>query len=573
MLILPGLSRFTENQMSCLHYRVTGRILLLLVCCMGTGIPVAAQEPDILKMTPPVNEDTFDRPLDLITRNTQDPDSPPDLRACSIFYQKYEPAFYTGFAPRSRDPKRLHLHVGRGNQLRATLVLSDEVLEAYLRDLRARYTTYRTMIDRGKLKLTQNSAFEAFEQQVNKFAEAETAEPRMAREDIIRRNLLIMTHLNPDRIFHINTPVDMVIQHWLDFLTPADLEKTDRNRKLAIINEMLPTRLWLTTLDKKTATDLNALIQLAADRKISNELAGSYLSLLDEITGGMYPRKNNKFNFVEFTAIYPIGTFNGYTTCTGGQKTPLYPTPGKWTLTTHQRSKTVDHIPEISIYSWFPWIPYMHVGKKLHNSFHTLWWRMEHAKTDFLPEELRKPAVKSREGKDYRYVWLLSRGPMSHGCTHVNGGHILELRQLLPSSEKKIYDVAFFLNKSCLFDVFDIDGDLKPEVMGVRYYVAYTLKDKKPGKLRAPMERRPYYKWLYGGALKYNPDGQGYFNTLRDGHFIGKLAVAGQEYDNIPLYEAEMEPFRLQFFAMKSIKEIPKIRKLRQAGEDYSEKK
>jgi hypothetical protein len=505
------------------------------------------------------NENMFDRPL--------------DLKTCSTYYQKYEPAFYTGFAPRSRDPKRLHLHVGRGNQLRATLVLSDKVLEAYVRDLRARYTTYQTMIDSGKLTLSQNSGFEEFAKEIQKLTEAEAVEPKMARQDIIRRNLLLMTHLNPNRIFHITTPVGAVIQHWLDFLTPADFGKIALKRKLAIINEMLPTRLWLTSLDKETDRDLGALLKLAAQEKEADLITGSYLKLLDKISGAFYPRKNNAFDFYEFTAIYPIGTFNGTTTCKGSKKIPMYPTPGRWTLTTHQRSKTVDHIPDISIYSWFPWIPYMHVGKKLHNSFHTLWWTMDFTKTAFLPEELKNPTVKSREGENFRYLWLLSRGPMSHGCTHVNGGHILELRQLLPSREEKIYNVVFYLNKSCLFDVFDIDGDLKPEVMGIRYFVAYTLKNKKPGKLRAPMERRPYYVWLYGGILKYAADGRGYFENIQDGRFIDKLAVSGQTYDRIPLYEAEMEPFKLQFFKMKSIKDIPKIRKLRQAGEDSSGKK
>ena len=528
-----------------------------------------AKPSSALESAVPVNEAGFDRPLDLITTIEEGYDRPQDLKTCSIYYQKYEPAFYTGFAPRSRDPQRLHLHVGRGNQLRATLVLSDEVLEAYLRDMRARLATYRTMIDTGELILTQNSAFEEFEEVVKGLAEAEAVEPKMAREDIIRRNLLIMTHRNPGRIFHINTQVDAVIQHWLDFLEPTDFEKIDRKRKLIIINEMLPTRLWLTNLDKETASQLEDLIKLAAEGGDTNTLAGNYLTLLDKISGGIYPRKNNRFDFVEFTAIYPIGTFNGYTTCKGGQKIPLYPTPRKWTLTTHQRSKTVDHIPEISIYSWFPWIPYMHVGKKLHNSFHTLWWTMDFTKTKFLPDELKNPGIKSREGKDYRYLWLLSRGPMSHGCTHVNGGHILELRQLLPASEKEIYNIVFYLNKSCLFDVFDINGDLEPEVMGVRYYVAYSLKNKKPGKLRAPMERRPYYKWLYGGILKYDTDGRGYFENIRDGRFVDKLAVAGQEYTKIFLYEAEMEPFRLQFFKMKDIKDIPDIRELRKAGEDY----
>jgi len=38
------------------------------------------------------------------------------------YYDRWEPTFYTGFAPRADDPARVHLHVGRGNQLRITLV-------------------------------------------------------------------------------------------------------------------------------------------------------------------------------------------------------------------------------------------------------------------------------------------------------------------------------------------------------------------------------------------------------------------------------------------------------------------
>ena len=64
----------------------------------------------------------------------------------------------------------------------------------------------------------------------------------------------------------------------------------------------------------------------------------------------------------------------------------------------------------------------------------------------------------NRDGGAYRYMWLLSRGPMSHGCTHVNAGHITELRQMLPSSTQELYDVDTFINKSHLFDVFDIDA-------------------------------------------------------------------------------------------------------------------
>ena len=52
-----------------------------------------------------------------------------------VYYDHYEPAFYTGFAPRTLDPQRIHLQVGRGDQLRVTLVLADDVLDEYARDL------------------------------------------------------------------------------------------------------------------------------------------------------------------------------------------------------------------------------------------------------------------------------------------------------------------------------------------------------------------------------------------------------------------------------------------------------
>ena len=114
-----------------------------------------------------------------------------DLSRYGVFYERYEPTFYTGFAPRAEDPTRLHLHVGRGNQLRITLVLSDEVLDDYASDLLARYQTYRRLIDDGIVKLTQNTAFEAFEGILRKsnLEERVYAQSNMSRSERRRRNL------------------------------------------------------------------------------------------------------------------------------------------------------------------------------------------------------------------------------------------------------------------------------------------------------------------------------------------------------------------------------------------------
>src|SRR5262249_45755266 len=157
----------------------------------------------------------------------------------------------------------------------------------------------------------------------------------------------------------------------------------------------------------------------------------------------------------------------------------------------------------------------MHVGTNMHNAFHTLWWQMETARTSFLPATWR--SVDRGDGQPFRYLWLLSRGPMSHGCTHVNAGHIAELRQLLPVGTDELAAVDVFYNQSPLYDVFDIDGDGTPEVMGVAYFVAYELNDTERGvpiALRAPIERHGYYDWLYGGDLTFDAGDHGVFRDV-----------------------------------------------------------
>ncbi len=488
-------------------------------------------------------------------------------------YQRYEPTFYTGFVPRGRDPERIHVHLGRGNQTRVTVVLSDDILRDYAADLLTRYNTYRDLIDRGEIVLTQNAAFEDFEATIwDLDVEGLVAdEAGMSEEAIRTRNLALMERLNPGRVFRISMPIDEVVRRWAAHVDGADLKGMDRKRQIELVNLMLPTRLYVGELDAGVSEDLKALVALAGEAASLPEaeaverLRPAFVGLFERVTKGHYPLAGDRLAFVEFTAIYPVGSFNQYTEYRG-QRIPMYPTPGRRALTTHQRTKTPDHIPTVAAYSYSPWLPYMHVGKTLHNSFHTLWWRMQPAKASFLPTELRDGEARSREGKPYNYLWLLSRGPMSHGCTHVTTGHINELRQLLPAQTEQLFDVEVFLNRSYLFDVFDIDGDFEPEVMGVKYFVAYSLRNKAPNKLRAPTDRESFYAWLYGGALKYDAEGRGYFTGVMDAKFDGPTAVKGTEYERIELYEAEYEPERFQFYARKP---ISFVRELRKVGADH----
>lgn len=485
-----------------------------------------------------------------------------------VYFEGAEPAFYTGFAPRCQDPKRIHLHVGRGNQLRVTVVLSADALRNYARDLFFRYEVYRSLVEDKTLVLTQNRFFEEFETTIKDMGVEWLVgnEKNMTGAGIIARNLELLEQLNPGRVFRINMSVDAVIRNWMNNVRIEDRKSLKTARLLDLTNLMLPTRLFVAEIKQPEATEMKKLISAAVSAKEQSSQAesldaikGSYLALLEKITGGIYPVENDSFVFTEFTAIYPIGTLNDFTNYRGRQ-IPLYPAPGRRALTTHQRTKTVDHVPTISIYSYFPWIPYMHVGEKLHNSFHTLWWQMP-TTTSFVPEAWRQVADKSRSGEPLPYLWLLSRGPMSHGCTHLNAGHISEFRQILPSETERLYEIDNFRNKSYLYDVFDIDGDLTPEVMGVRYFIAFSLKNKMPHQLRVRNERKSYYEWLYAGELQYRTDGTPFFSEVRDARFEGRRAMDGRTYKDIPLYEAAYEPEKVQFFKMINIEFIQELRK------------
>ena len=475
-----------------------------------------------------------------------------------LYYDRYEPAFYTGFAPRTLDPRRIHIHLGRGDQLRVTVVLADDVLREYARDLAERERTYRALIDSGHMVLTQNRGLEEFERALDEAQVARlVSEAATLSSDALReRNLQLLEHLNPGRVFRIRMPVDEVVRRWMAALRPEDRTHLNARRRLELVNLMLPTRLFVEELGPEVSAQLEALVARCpegpAEPAAVDRLRADFLRLLEHVTHGIYPVRDGLLQFAEFTAIYPVGTFNQYTPFHDRQ-IPEYPTPGRRALTTHQRTQTIDHVPTDDFYSYFPWLPYMHVGTRLHNAVHTLFWQMKPAETPFLPAAWRSVSRGSRDGEPYQYLWLLSRGPMSHGCTHLNAGHISELRQMLPAETEQLSQVDVYLNTSYLYDVFDIDGDFEPEVMGVRYFIAYSLRDNRPDRLRVRDERHAYYDWLYGGELEYDAADRAFFPKINDCRFIERAAAEGAEYDRIRLYEASYEPERIQFYRLVDI--------------------
>jgi hypothetical protein len=484
-----------------------------------------------------------------------------------IYYERYEPAFYTGFAPRTYDPRRIHLHLGRGDQLRVTVVLADNVLREYAKDLFDRDRTYRALVNDGRLVLTQNWGLEEFERTLSEvhLEQLVSEEASLSPDALRERNLQLLERLNPGRVFRIRIPVDELIRRWSTVLRPEDHTRMTTERQLELINFMLPTRLFMGELDSQTSAQLTALVRHCPIGPLKPATVASlqrdFLRLFERVTHGIYPARGGAVQFDEFTAIYPVGTFNQYTTYHRRQ-IPEYPTPGRHTLTTHQRTLTVDHIPTDDSYSYFPWLPYMHVGTRLHNAVHTLFWKMQPSATAFLPASWREQQQRGRDGEPYRYLWLLSRGPISHGCTHLNAGHISELRQLLPADAEQLSRVDLFLNTSYRYDVFDINGKFEPEVMGVRYFIAYSLKDNTPDRLLVRNERHAYYDWLYGGELEYDDADRGVFHNINDGRFIGRTAIDGAEYPRIALHEANYETERIQFYRLVDISFARELRKV-----------
>src|SRR6185436_21110724 len=117
-------------------------------------------------------------------------------------------------------------------------------------------------------------------------------------------------------------------------------------------------------------------------------------------------------------------------------------------------------------------LPYQYAGGITYNAFHNAGVRCQLNSTPFLPSQWRKVAGE-RSGKPYENLWIVGRGPTSHGCTRLPSGHMSELRHIVPSGSSALEQVATFRDLAQCYDVFDLAGSAKPEVMGVQYYLAY----------------------------------------------------------------------------------------------------
>jgi hypothetical protein len=487
---------------------------------------------------------------------TWDGSEPPQ----GVYFHWYEPSFYTGFAPRTQDPQRLHIRLSRGNQVRVTVVLGAQELDAYLDDLLTRRKTYQELIDAKVIELTTNREYERFLAKLDQAGVAEAVKSRDTSTPAAYRqkSVEIMSALNPERVFRIKIPADKVVAGWHARLAGMSAEATTSTAKqIDAANAILPGRVNLYQLSPELASSLSRAVALAhtekADSPAFHELA---VAFLDRATNGHYRITDGFVEAVEFTAIYPAGTIDATTTYKG-ERLPEFGVTGVWPLIPRTQGRgitgMVDYLSPNPGYGFITMLPYQHAGGIVYNAFHNAGVRCALGQTPFLPSAWRK-VIDERDGKKpYQNLWIISRGPTSHGCTRLSSGHMSELRQIVPSESTVLERVPTFRNLPQCYDVFDIQGNGSPAVMGVQYYLAYKNRDHTPIRAYVTNRREPFYRWLYGDNIAMGDVGHASLKQVPVCRYALKKAEEVETLTNVPLYEAKYAPEPIQFYRIKPV--------------------
>lgn len=495
-----------------------------------------------------------------------------------IFFNDYDPNFYTGFVPRVQDKDRIKIHLGRGNQLRVRMVLPDETVDSYLLDQVAKHDLYQEVIDKEIITLTSNTAWEDYHARF----EAEGLREKAARKSSLSPeqwralNVEVIEKLNPERLYRIQKDFGQLASAWQALLAASEPAE-DLGAKLDLVNELFPHRIFAYELSEEQDAALAELVALAksGDGAAFRPKAEAFFQ---DVTAGIYEIRDGKIDYHEYTAIYPAGTYDT-TTSYKGKPIPQITTPGIWYFMPRMKGNgmvgMVDYISGAGYYGLIPMFPYEYGGGSAYNSIHNTGisnWIQGH---QLLPKEWASYTEGSRNGKPYNRVALTSRGPVSHGCTRLNSGHLAELRELLPSTSKQMERIVNYRNISHCYDVFDRRGDGEVEIMGVQYYIAFRHTNQRVAKeIWAQNNRKDFYDWLYGNEMNYGPIGQVSFDDVCEARFVKRKTLEGRHWKGLTLYEAPYQPEMLQFYKIVGVDRLshPGMefnRELRRVGDGY----
>lgn len=495
-----------------------------------------------------------------------------------FFFNDYGPNFYAGFVPREQDRNRIKIHLGRGNQLRLRIVLSEPAITSYVADQVARHDLYKELIDKQIIALSTNTAWEAYDKKFAAEGLASLAKQQagMPPAEWRERSLQALTKLMPERVYHVQKDFTRMLDDWKSRLAADPPSSPDA--KLDAVNDLFPHRMFVTELDGGEDAALAEVVQLARGGDAA-AFRTKAEALFHTLTDRIYPVANGKLDYWEVTAIWAAGTHDSLTTHDGRQ-IPEITTQGVWKLIPREHGKgflgMVDYISSEGYYGLKPMLPYEYAGGITYNAIHNTGisnWIGGHP---ILPKEWGKITEGSRDGKPFRRVSLTSRGPVSHGCTRLDDGHLAELREMLPSTSEGMEGIVTYRNVSHCYDVFDPKGDGDDRVMGVQYYIAFRHTDSRVmEQIWTQNDRQSFYEWLYGPEMVYGPVNEIVIKEACEGKFVGRKAREGKTYKGLKVYEAPYEPETVQMYQIKGVDAFSKEgmdfnRELRRVGHGYT---
>lgn len=503
----------------------------------------------------------------------------------------YYPSFYTGFAPRSSYPDRVHIRTSRGNQTRVSVILDDETVRDYMFDLVKRADFYKLMTtprDGGQKSYLNTSPkgasfidqallfdqiIESNKYQIRPTVAVATTDTVMTEVFYIQSVGLIES-LNPGRFFWIDIDLQKEFDRWQSVLmtvlegrSPEQVLTSRSTQLMVAINTLVWGRV------NYTATPSEALVQQVQNTArlavggAKKDFYASAFELFKSVTGDKYNFKTVSVSGVwqealsctseactlrypELTTIYPTGSYTGSTRDEFNNRIPEFATPGLWSFL-DRAYHDVDHIRKEPYYGWAPKMDFEGIG----NGFHNPAVRFNGSNfSKSVKEALMAP-------QDHTELWAVKRGNVSSGCLRLSLGHVWEMRHIMPVQNDKMKMVYFFGNASADYDVYDINGDGDLEVMGLEYQISYDTKgasglDKREGEELSlgSEDRESYYLDLYGKKVFSLLDNYFYFSNPKvsfPSHLdyqkkktTTSLVVQGE----IPLYEQVYEQDKVQFY-------------------------
>jgi len=211
-----------------------------------------------------------------------------DATPYGLFFNDYDPNFYTGFVPRVQEQERIKIHVARGNQLRVRMVLSDATVDNFLLDQVAKHDLYKEVIDRGVIQLTSNTAWEDYHARF----ESEGLREKAARKGSLSPekwralNAETIDALNPERLYRIQADFAKLAADWQPLLAASEAAD-DLGAKLDLVNALFPRRMFVFDLDEGQDAALGELVVLA---KAGGAAAfrTEELAFFNSVTDGIY---------------------------------------------------------------------------------------------------------------------------------------------------------------------------------------------------------------------------------------------------------------------------------------------